>query len=199
MTTATISREQRTLAEERVREAGLEDLITIVERDFAKLEGQYDKLVSIEMIESIGWRRFDEFFKVCSRLLKPDGVMCLQVITIDDRAYEAEKMSRSFINTLVFDGGSLPRNEFIARAIAKHTDMRMIAHEDLTEHYPETLRRWRENFNARFDELREFGYDERFSAPLESLLRLLRGRVHRAADPGRAERLRQARLSRLSA
>lgn len=162
VTTTTISREQLALAEQRVREAGLEHLVTIVESDFAKLEGQYDKLVSIEMIESIGWRRFDEFFRVCNRLLKPDGAMCLQVITIDDRAYEAEKMSRSFINTLVFDGGSLPSNEFIARAIARHTDTRMIAHEDITEHYPETLRRWRENFNARFGELREYGYDERF-------------------------------------
>lgn len=162
VTTTTISREQLLLAERRVHQAGLEHLITIVESDFAKLEGQYDKLVSIEMIESVGWRRFDEFFRVCNRLLKPDGAMCLQVITIDDRAYEAEKMSRSFINTLVFDGGSLPSNEFIAHAIAKHTDMQMIAHEDITEHYPETLRRWRANFNASFGELREFGYDERF-------------------------------------
>lgn len=162
VTTTTISREQLLLAERRVHQAGLEHLITIIESDFAKLEGQYDKLVSIEMIESVGWRRFDEFFRVCNRLLKPDGAMCLQVITIDDRAYEAEKMSRSFINTLVFDGGSLPSNEFIAHAIAKHTDMQMIAHEDITEHYPETLRRWRANFNASFGELREFGYDERF-------------------------------------
>lgn len=162
VTTATISREQRVLAEERVRDAGLEDLIEIVEQDFSKLEGSYDKLVSIEMIESIGWRRFDEFFAACDRLLKPDGAMCLQIITIDDRAYEAEKMSRSFINTLIFPGGSLPSNEFIARAIAKHTDMRMIAHEDITEHYPETLRRWRRNLNAGFDELRPLGYDERF-------------------------------------
>lgn len=162
VTTTTISREQLLLAEQRVLQAGLEHLITIVESDFAKLEGQYDKLVSIEMIESVGWRRFDEFFRACNRLLKPDGAMCLQVITIDDRAYEAEKMSRSFINTLVFDGGSLPSNEFIAHAIAKHTDMQMIAHEDITEHYPETLRRWRANFNASFGELREFGYDERF-------------------------------------
>lgn len=162
VTTTTISREQLLLAEQRVHQAGLEHLITIVESDFAKLEGQYDKLVSIEMIESVGWRRFDEFFRVCNRLLKPDGAMCLQVITIDDRAYEAEKMSRSFINTLVFDGGSLPSNEFIAHAIAKYTDMQMIAHEDITEHYPETLRRWRANFNASFGELREFGYDERF-------------------------------------
>lgn len=162
VTTATISREQHLLAERRVSESGLDHLIEIVERDFSKIEGAYDKLVSIEMIESIGWRRFDEFFEACNRLLKPDGAMCLQVITIDDRAYEAEKMARSFINTLIFPGGSLPSNEYIARAIAKHTDTRLIAHEDITEHYPETLRRWREKFNASFGELRSFGYDDRF-------------------------------------
>jgi cyclopropane-fatty-acyl-phospholipid synthase len=89
--------------------------------------------------------------------------MCHQIITIDDRAYEAEKMSRSFINTLVFDGGSLPSNAYIARAIERQTDMHMVGFEDITEHYPETLRRWRESFNAHFDELRGAGYDERFA------------------------------------
>lgn len=162
VTTATIAGEQTTMARERVREAGLEHLIEIVEEDFANLYGQYDKLVSIEMIETIGWRRFDEFFAVCNRLLKPDGLMCLQIITIDDRAFEAEKMSRSFINTLVFAGGSLPSNAYIATAVAKRTDMQMLNFEDITAHYPETLRRWRDNFNAAFDKIEGEGYDQRF-------------------------------------
>jgi cyclopropane-fatty-acyl-phospholipid synthase len=163
VTTTTIAGEQARLARERVAESGLGDRITIIESDFADLTGQYDKLATIEMIETIGWKRFDEFFAVCDRLLRPEGLMCHQIITIDDRAYEAEKMSRSFINTLVFDGGSLPSNAFIAKAIERHTDMQLIDFEDITEHYPETLRRWRESFNAHFEELRGEGYDERFA------------------------------------
>lgn len=162
ITSATIAGEQTKLARQRIQEAGLSHLIEIVERDFAKLTGQYDKLVSIEMIETIGWRRFDEFFKTCNRLLKPDGRMCHQIITIDDRAYEAEKMSRSFANTLIFPGGSLPSNEFISKAIARETEMQLLEFEDITAHYPETLRRWRANFNESFEELRGHGYDERF-------------------------------------
>ncbi|MBK5229850.1 MAG: class I SAM-dependent methyltransferase [Thermoleophilia bacterium] len=163
VTTATIAAEQREYAERRVREAGLADLIAVVDSDFAGLRGRYDKLVSIEMIESIGWRRFEEFFRVCGKLLKHDGLMCLQAITIDDRAYEAEKMSRSFINTLIFPGGSLPSNALIAGSIARETDMRMLDFEDITPHYAETLRRWREAFNGNFDRIRGRGYDERFS------------------------------------
>lgn len=163
VTTTTISSEQARLARKRFAEAGLADRIEIVERDFADLEGSFDKLASIEMIETIGWKRFDEFFAVCDRLVKPGGLMCHQIITIDDRAYEAEKMSRSFINTLVFDGGSLPSNSYIARAIERHTNMQMVGFEDITEHYPETLRRWRARFNEHFEELRGHGYDERFS------------------------------------
>jgi cyclopropane-fatty-acyl-phospholipid synthase len=163
VTTTTIAGEQARMARERVAEAGMEDRITIIESDFADLTGQYDKLATIEMIETIGWKRFDEFFEVCDRLLKPDGLMCHQIITIDDRAYEAEKMSRSFINTLVFDGGSLPSNAYIAKAIERHTTMQLVNFEDITAHYPETLRRWRDSFNAHFEEMRGHGYDERFA------------------------------------
>lgn len=163
VTTTTISSEQARLARERFAAAGLADRIEIVERDFADLDGSFDKLASIEMIETIGWKRFDEFFATCDRLLRPGGLMCHQIITIDDRAYEAEKMSRSFINTLVFDGGSLPSNSYIARAIERHTDMQMVGFEDITDHYPETLRRWRANFNAHFEELRSAGYGDEFA------------------------------------
>lgn len=162
VTSATISSEQARLARERVEEAGLSDRIEVVESDFAELSGQYDKLVSVEMVETIGWKRFDEFFAVCDRLVRPGGLMCHQIITIDDRAYEAEKMSRSFINTLIFDGGSLPSNAYIARAIERMTDMQMVGFRDITDSYPPTLRSWRENFNAGIEQLRELGYDAGF-------------------------------------
>lgn len=163
VTTTTISHRQAELARERIEAAGLSDRITVVERDFAELTGSYDKLASIEMIETVGWRRFDEFFRTCDRLLEPDGLMCHQIITIDDAAFHAEKLGRSFINTLIFEGGSLPSERYIAGAINRLTDMRPLGSEDITAHYPETLRHWRARFNAASEELRSAGYDERFA------------------------------------
>ncbi|MBJ7347885.1 MAG: class I SAM-dependent methyltransferase [Thermoleophilaceae bacterium] len=162
VTSATISHAQLDYARQRVREAGVEHLVELVEADFAAVEGSYDRLVSVEMIESIGWRRFDEFFAVCGRLLKPDGAMMMQAITIDDSAYEAEKYGRSFMNTLIFPGGSLPSNQFIANSVAKQTDMRMVGFEDLTSFYPITLQHWRERFAASAEEIEQLGYDLQF-------------------------------------
>lgn len=162
VTTTTISREQYDLARQRVREAGVEDLVTVVDRDYRLLTGTYDKLVSIEMIEAVGWRDFGTFFAQCSHLLKPDGVALLQAIIMDDRAYHVEKASRSFIRTFIFPNGCLPSMEIISRNVARRTDLRMTGLEDLTAHYPETLRRWRENFEANAARLEALGYDDRF-------------------------------------
>jgi cyclopropane-fatty-acyl-phospholipid synthase len=162
VTTTTISREQRDCAVERVREAGLEHLVTVLLDDYRDLEGTYDKLVSIEMIEAVGWRHFGTFFECCSRLLAPDGLMLLQAITIDDRAYEVEKMGSSFANTYVFPDGCLPSLEVIVRNVARRTDMQAVALEDLTPHYAETLRHWRQNFERNLARVRQLGYDRRF-------------------------------------
>jgi len=162
VTTTTISHEQHELARRRVREAGLEDRVTVLLRDYRDLEGSYDRLVSVEMIEAVGWRDFDLFFSRCSELLAPDGLMLLQAITIDDRLYEAEKAIRSFANTHVFPGGCLPSNQLIAECLARSTDMRQIWAEDITDHYPPTLAAWRQRFHSAWDRLRGNGYDERF-------------------------------------
>ena len=114
------------------------------------------------MIEAVGWQHFGTFFARCSELLEPDGPMLLQAITIDDRAYEVEKASKSFISTYVFPNGCLPSLEVIARSLKRRTDLRTVHLEDLTPHYAETLRRWRANFAAHTDELEALGYDERF-------------------------------------
>jgi cyclopropane-fatty-acyl-phospholipid synthase len=114
------------------------------------------------MIEAVGWRHFGIFFAKCSELLAPDGAMLLQAITIDDRAYEVEKASRSFINTYIFPGGCLPSLAAITRALAKRTDLQAAGLEDLTPHYVETLRCWRASFTADTAALAELGYDERF-------------------------------------
>ena len=162
VTTTTISREQHEYAVEQVRRAGLDDRVTVLMDDYRDLHGRYDKLVSIEMIEAVGWRQYATFFATCSQLLAADGAMLLQAITIDDRAHEVEKASKSFINTYIFPGGCLPSLAVITRELARRTDMQATGLEDLTPHYVETLRRWRANFTANTAALAELGYDERF-------------------------------------
>jgi cyclopropane-fatty-acyl-phospholipid synthase len=110
VTTTTISREQHDYAVAQARRAGLTDRVMVLMEDYRELRGTYDKLVSIEMIEAVGWRHFGTFFAKCSELLAPDGAMLLQAITIDDRAYEVEKASRSFINTYIFPADACPRS-----------------------------------------------------------------------------------------
>ena len=162
VTTTTISREQHAYAVQRVREAGLEDRVTVLLEDYRDLTGTYDKLVSIEMIEAVGWQFFPRFFRTCSELLASDGAMLLQAITIDDRAYEVEKAGRSFINTYIFPGGCLPSMEVISRTVARATDLRPVHLEDITAHYATTLAHWRERFHEAAEHVAELGYDERF-------------------------------------
>jgi cyclopropane-fatty-acyl-phospholipid synthase len=162
VTTTTISLEQHAYACERVREAGLEDRVTVLLQDYRELSGRYDKLVSIEMIEAVGWQYFPTFFRRCSELLADDGAMLLQAITIDDRAYQVEKAGRSFINTYIFPGGCLPSMEIISRSVARVTDLQPVHLQDITDHYATTLEHWRERFLAASERLSELGYDERF-------------------------------------
>jgi cyclopropane-fatty-acyl-phospholipid synthase len=162
VTTTTISREQHALATERVRAAGLEDRVSVLLRDYRDLEGSYDRLVSVEMIEAVGWQYFDDFFRRCDELLSADGLMLLQAITIEDDIYEVEKSARSFANTHVFPGGCLPSKAKIADCLARVTSMRQVWADDITAHYPPTLASWRERFFEHWDRLRPQGYDERF-------------------------------------
>jgi cyclopropane-fatty-acyl-phospholipid synthase len=162
VTTTTLSKEQREFALARVREAGLEDRVTVLLNDYRELTGSFDKLVSIEMIEAVGWKDFGTYFEKCASLLSPDGVMVLQAITIDDRLYDVEKAQRSFMNSLIFPNGCLPSVEVIARNVARRSDFRMVDLEDITPHYAETLRRWRANVDAHAERILTLGYDERF-------------------------------------
>jgi cyclopropane-fatty-acyl-phospholipid synthase len=161
VTTTTISREQRDIALERVRRAGLEERVTVLLQDYRDVRGRFDKLVSIEMIEAVGWRNFEAFFRKCSELLADDGAMLLQAITIDERVYEVEKRMRTFIRTYIFPNGCLPSLGVIRRCVAQ-TDMRPVALRDLTKSYVRTLGEWRGNFERHWSRLRQLGYDERF-------------------------------------
>jgi cyclopropane-fatty-acyl-phospholipid synthase len=162
VTTTTISREQHDYARARVRELGLDDLIEVLLVDYRDLDGAYDKLVSIEMIEAVGWQYFDDYFAACSRLLRPAGAMFLQAIVIDDDCYESEKAARSFSNKHVFPGGCLPSERLIAQLVARRTDMRIARSEDISGSYATTLASWRSRFAAARPRLEPLGYDERF-------------------------------------
>jgi cyclopropane-fatty-acyl-phospholipid synthase len=175
VTTTTISAEQFALAEQRVKAANVADRVTLLLRDYRDLDGTYDKLVSIEMIEAVGWQFFDTFFARCGRLLRPDGAMLLQAITIDERAYAVEKAKKSFANTYIFPGGCLPSLEVISRSISRVTDMRPVHLEDITGHYVKTLRCWRENFLAQLERVRSLGYDGRFQRMWELYLAYCEG------------------------
>ncbi|MGB2710511.1 MAG: cyclopropane-fatty-acyl-phospholipid synthase family protein, partial [Conexibacter sp.] len=161
VTTTTISREQHAHAVAAVRAAGLEDRVTVLLEDYRDLRGSFDKLVSIEMVEAVGWEHLDTYFRVCAERLKPHGAMLLQAIVHPERVFRVEKASTGFINAFVFPGGTLPSLEAIERSLAR-TDLRGVGSHDITAHYVRTLRLWRERFLAAWPELRELGYDERF-------------------------------------
>jgi cyclopropane-fatty-acyl-phospholipid synthase len=162
VTTTTLSSEQHSVAAARVREAGLDDRVDVLLRDYRDMRGRHSKLASIEMIEAVGWQHYDEFFDRCSRLLEADGLMLLQAITIDDRAYEIEKSARSFANEVIFPGGCLPSVAEIRRATAGVTDMRILDIDDIAPGYPPTLRHWRRNWLAAAHEAERLGADRRF-------------------------------------
>lgn len=162
VTTTTISRAQREYAEGRVRAAGLEDRIEVLGADYRDLTSTYDRLVSVEMLEAVGWEYFDAFFERCCRLLKSDGLMFLQAIAIEDAAYEGEKTARSFAGTLIFPGGCLPSLTAIQDSVVRCTDMRPVFLEDIGSSYVLTLREWRSRFAAAAAQLQRMGYDERF-------------------------------------
>ena len=162
VTTTTISKEQFRLAKERIDAAGLSDRITVLRKDYRELDGQFDKLVSIEMIEAVGHRYFDTYFQACSRLLKPNGMMLLQSITIADQEYERAKRAVDFIQHYIFPGGCLPSLAAISQSIAHVTDLRLFHLEDIGPHYATTLQHWRERFFANLDQVRGMGFSDSF-------------------------------------
>lgn len=162
VTTTTISEEQHAYAQAWIDKEGLGDKVTLLKRDYRLLEGQYDKLVSIEMIEAVGKKYLPTFFKKCASLLKPDGLMLLQSIIIDDRRYESYADSVDFIQKYIFPGGHLPSQFVINQQLRKHTDMSIADVQDIGLDYAQTLRDWFDAFMMQKQALAEDGYDERF-------------------------------------
>jgi cyclopropane-fatty-acyl-phospholipid synthase len=163
VTTTTISDAQYDYARRRVHEAGLDDRVTVLNCDYRELTGVYDKIVSIEMIEAIGWRQLDTYFATCARLLAPTGLMGLQAIVIEDRSYERAKTKDDFIKHFVFPGGFLPSIEAMSSSMASVTDLSIVDLEDIGRHYAETLRRWRANLEHQREALDELELSEDFN------------------------------------
>ena len=175
VTTTTISKQQHAFAVERARAEGLEDRVRVLLQDYRDLEGTYDKLVSIEMVEAVGERWLDVYFERCSALLAPHGSMLLQAITIRDQHYEQALRSVDFIQRHVFPGSFMPCVSALTDRVARRTDMTITHLEDIGPHYARTLREWRSRFLARRDQVRELGYSEEFQRTWEYYLAYCEG------------------------
>ncbi len=162
VTTTTISPSQFELARERVRAAGLADRVTLLLMDYRDLDGRFDKLVSIEMIEAIGHRQYGEFFRCAAERLAPRGRMMLQSITIADHRYTRARDEVDFIKRYVFPGACIPSVSALAMAMAESSDLRILALEDIGLHYATTLAHWRANFQSNLGRVRELGFPETF-------------------------------------
>lgn len=162
VTTTTISKEQYELACKRVAEAGLQDKVTILLSDYRDLNGQFDKLVSIEMIEAIGHQYINTYFNKCSELLKPDGLMLIQAITIADQRYKQALKEVDFIKRYIFPGCFIPSNTAMQTAVTESTDMRLIDLHDIGPHYAKTLHDWRVRFFENIDAVKALGYSQEF-------------------------------------
>jgi len=158
VTTTTISENQYTLAKKRVAEAGLAEKITVLKEDYRKLSGTYHKIVSIEMIEAVGWQYYREFFRTCSRLLKRDGSMLIQAITIQDQYFEFAKRNVDFIQKYIFPGCTIPSATALLSAATGASDLKLFHHEDNTPHYERTLHEWRHKLHQNAEQILGFGY-----------------------------------------
>ncbi|MGB1333889.1 MAG: class I SAM-dependent methyltransferase [Porticoccaceae bacterium] len=164
VTTTTISKQQYEVAQQRVIAAGLQDKVTLLLEDYRDLRGSYDKLVSIEMIEAVGHQYLDTYFAKCSDLLKPNGIMLIQAITIQDQFYDQAIKSVDFIQRYIFPGGFIPSVTAISNAVKRSTDVRLFQMEDIGPHYATTLRDWRKNFFNNIERIKGLGYSEQFIA-----------------------------------
>ena len=198
VTTTTISDAQRTHVEKRVADAGLADRITVLGLDWRDLTGQFDKLVSVEMVEAVDWRWHNQFLAKCAHLLADDGLAAIQTIVIDDGSFERAKRHRDFVRRMVFPGGCLPSVASLTTSLARATDLRIVDLEDIGRHYAETLRRWADNLAAHTSAVAALGVGQEFRRLWDLYLAyceasFLEGHISDVqlvlAKPGRAGRL----------
>lgn len=162
VTTVTLSVEQKKLCENRFKEHNVEDKIDILLKDYRDLNGTFDAIIAVEMFEAVGREYFHIFFKKCQELLKPNGVLVLQVITIPDQKYKAYSKGTDFIQKYIFPGGHLPSISKILEVTSKHTRLNLHHLEEFTEDYAKTLNIWHENFQNKLEDVKKLGFDEYF-------------------------------------
>ena len=162
VTTTTISREQFDYTVAAVADKGLQDRITVLFDDYRDLQGRFDKLVSIEMIEAVGHQFYDTYFATVSRLLKPHGKAVIQAITMTEQRYEQARDSVDFIKRYIFPGGCLPSLTVISDSLSRVTDMQMSHLRDITRDYADTLSAWHDGFLGKLDTVRQMGFDDHF-------------------------------------
>jgi cyclopropane-fatty-acyl-phospholipid synthase len=166
VTTTTISQRQHEFAASKIAALGLSDRITVLLKDYRDLSeqdgGPFDKLVSIEMVEAVGAKYLDGYFRHCARLLRPEGAMLLQAITLQDQHYERALRSVDFIQRYVFPGSFIPSVQALSRSLTRASDFKIFHLEDIGPHYARTLRHWRERFFAQLPRVRELGYSDSF-------------------------------------
>ncbi len=162
VTTTTISPRQYEFARERVRSAGLDDRVAVLDTDYRTLRGTFDKAVAVEMIEAVDWREYDTFFQCMRTLLTDEGALAMQAIVAPDGSFDRLKRHTDFIKAAIFPGGCLPSVGALTAA-ANRSDLQFRHHDDIGLHYGETLRRWRANLGLVAPKLPVFGLDNRFA------------------------------------
>ena len=162
VTTTTISQQQFSYTRDLINKKNLGEKITLLFEDYRNLEGKYDKLVSIEMIEAVGHHYYHEYFKKINTLLKPDGIALIQAITIRDQRYSQALQNVDFIQKYIFPGSCIPSIEIIQKNLTKETDMIISDLENINHHYAKTLNLWQKAFNKNHNKIIKLGFDERF-------------------------------------
>ena len=162
VTTTTISKQQYLFVKQKIKDLKLTHKIKVLLSDYRHLKGQYSKLVSIEMLEAVGYQYYDTYFKVCSHLLKPDGIAFIQTITIADQRYEKAKHSVDFIQRYIFPGSCIPSLTALQNSITESSDLKIYQVRDIGDHYARTLALWRIAFFKRLSEVKALGFDDVF-------------------------------------
>ena len=162
VTTTTISKEQYKYVRQKIKDLKLSHKINVLFSDYRHLKGQYDKLVSIEMLEAVGYQYYDTYFKVCSNLLKPQGLAVIQTITIIDQRYEKAKRSVDFIQRYIFPGSCIPSITALQNSMTQSSDLKIYSIHDIGAHYARTLALWREGFFKRLKDIKALGFDDAF-------------------------------------
>jgi cyclopropane-fatty-acyl-phospholipid synthase len=167
VTSLTLSVEQQELAQKRIAEAGLSDRIEIKLCDYRNVEGQFDRIISIEMIEQVGHEFLGSYFATCEKLLKKDGIFVLQAITMPDFRYDSYLKGCDFIQKYIFPGTCVPSITAMINAITQNTQLILDDLENIGPHYARTLRTWNENFKSNAKKIAQFGFDEKFQRTWE--------------------------------